>query len=38
MNKKEMPDWLKGETRGKQEELENLPPLWMELLMRIFAL
>ncbi len=37
-SKKEMPDWLKEETRRKQEELKNLPPLWEELLMRIFGL
>lgn len=37
-DKKEMPDWLKEETRRKQKELEDLPPLWEELLMRIFRI
>ena len=35
---KEMPGWLKEETRRKQEELKNLPSLLAELVMRIFAL
>jgi hypothetical protein len=37
-DKKEMPDWLKEETMRKQKELEDLPPLWEELLNRIFRL
>ena len=34
---KEIPTWLKKQTIRKQKELENLPPLWEELLMRIFG-
>ena len=33
-----MPGWLKKETRKKQKEIENIRPLWVELLMRIFRI
>jgi len=36
--KKKMPNWLKEETRKMQKELEDIPPLWEELLFRIFRI
>jgi len=38
LSKKKMPGWLKEETRKMQKELENIPPLWEELLFRIFRI
>jgi len=31
-------EWLKEETRKKQEQLDSLAPWWQDLLVRIFTL